>query len=89
MKIRDKKRFFAVMTAAVAIAAGAAGCVALSDDTPVDAKEYVVKSGDTLWSIAEEHCPKSMDKRLYIYMAAKENGIENCMIRPGDVLILK
>ena len=56
---------------------------------------YTVKSGDTLWGIAEEHLQKNTGTRRYIL--EYKSGIEEMnpwlidrhgMIYPGDELIL-
>lgn len=36
---------------------------------------YIVQSGDTLWNICDDYCPKEMDIRKYIYIVQKANGI--------------
>lgn len=48
--------------------------------------EYIVKAGDTLWSIADEYAPKSADKREYIYNVKKDNGLKNSNLYPNMVL---
>ena len=56
---------------------------------------YIVKSGDTLWDIAEEYCAKNTGTRRYIL--EYKSGIEennpwllerHGMIYPGDRLTL-
>lgn len=41
---------------------------------------YDYVSGTSLWEIAKEHCPDSMDKRDYIAEVMKLNGMENCTV---------
>lgn len=48
--------------------------------------EYIVKAGDTLWSIADEYAPKGTDKREYIYNVKKDNGLKNSNLYPDMVL---
>ena len=48
--------------------------------------EYVVKTGDTLWSIADEYAPKGMDKREYIFNTKKDNGLKTSEIYPNMIL---
>jgi len=43
---------------------------------------YIVRSGDTLWSIAEKYAPEEMDIREYIYFIEEDNSIENKSIYP-------
>lgn len=47
---------------------------------------YVVKSGDTLWSIAKKYATKNIDIRRYIYDIMRENGMETPALMPGQVL---
>ena len=50
---------------------------------------HTVRYGETPWSIAEQYCPGSVDKRLYLQWCAEENGRSgwNTYIYPGEVLI--
>ena len=43
---------------------------------------YIVRAGDTLWSIAETYAPEDMDIREYIYFIEEDNSIENKSIYP-------
>ena len=43
---------------------------------------YIVRTGDTLWSIAEKYAPDDMDIREYIYFIEEDNSIENKSIYP-------
>jgi nucleoid-associated protein YgaU len=65
----------------------------LSSITTRQAEEYdtvtvTVESGDTLWSIAEQHAPNSMDLRDYIYMMYKLNEGLTPNIQPGTGIII-
>ena len=53
------------------------------DQTTVD---YRVRSGDTLWVIAEEHGPQSGDVRDVIAVIQDLNDLETALIYPGQVL---
>lgn len=57
----------------------------LSTRVPVSYEAMTVRTGDTLWGIASEHCPANMDKRDYIRTVQKKNKI-GADIYPGDVL---
>lgn len=39
-----------------------------------------VRSGDSLWSIAREHCDKSRDIRKYIYNLKKINNMDSSLL---------
>lgn len=40
---------------------------------------HVVGRGEAAWDYAERYCPSGMDKREYLEMCAKENGMEGMM----------
>ena len=53
-------------------------------------EEYVVSTGETLWSIASENKMDGQDVREYIYELRKLNNLDDCMIYPNQVIkILK
>lgn len=56
-----------------------------TNNTPTDTTQYIIKSNDTLWSIAKEHKPGSMRYDTYIYQIQKINNIDS-VIYPGDVI---
>jgi hypothetical protein len=45
---------------------------------------YVVRMGDTLWSIADEFCPAEMDKRDYIDDLRIRNRLAGSVIHAGQ-----
>lgn len=56
---------------------------------------YVVKPGDTVWSISEEYLPKNTAGRKYILefqdeilAANPEVKANGCIIQPGDKLVI-
>ncbi len=49
---------------------------------------YQVQSGDCLWDIADEYCPKSMDKWDYIWLIQERNDLSDSTIYPGQVIIV-
>ena len=55
-------------------------------DVKTERYEYIVKSGDTLWSIADEYAPKGTDKREYIFNIKKDNGLKTSELYPNMVL---
>lgn len=49
---------------------------------------YEVESGDCLWNIADEYCPKSMNKWNYIKLIMERNNLADSVIYPGQRLIV-
>lgn len=58
-------------------------CTADCNKADLQKNIYVVQPDDTLWKIADEYCPKNMDKREYIFNLKKANAITG-YIQPGD-----
>lgn len=52
------------------------------EDKGYELTNYIVRAGDTLWSIAETHAPEDMDIREYIYFIEEDNSIGNKSIYP-------
>ena len=50
---------------------------------------YIVRSGDTLWSIAEKYAPEEMDIREYIYFIQEDNELINKTIYPNMNLTIR
>lgn len=44
---------------------------------------YIVRTGDTLWSIAEKYAPEEMDIREYIYFIQEDNELTEKIIYPN------
>lgn len=82
-------KFFAALGTAALLASFVA------DDGKPMSEVYVVKPGDTIWSISEEYLPKNTAGRKYILQfqheileanpAVKANG---CIVNPGDKLVI-
>jgi Tfp pilus assembly protein FimV len=49
-------------------------------------EEYLVRPGDTLWEIADEHGPDDRDVRDVIEAIRRLNRIDGSIIQPGQVL---
>lgn len=49
-------------------------------------EEYIVESGDTLWSIAGEYNQPGKDIRELIYDIKKINKLDSVVIKPGQAL---
>lgn len=47
---------------------------------------YIVKSGDTLWEIADRYCPDIVDKREWIAEVQELNNLHDSMLHPGQIL---
>jgi nucleoid-associated protein YgaU len=75
-----------VLMIAVCIALVIGIAISCRADVKTERAEYIVKSGDTLWSIANEYAPKGTDKREYIFNIQKDNGLATSEIYPNMVL---
>jgi len=53
---------------------------------PAAAVEWVVRPGDTLWSIAEAHTLPGEDVRAALWEIRQFNGLEGSHIVPGQVI---
>lgn len=51
-------------------------------------EEFVVSTGDSLWSIAQNHKPLHMDTREYVEQIKRLNVMETSDIQTGQVLNL-
>ena len=47
---------------------------------------YIVKSGDTLWRIADKYCPDIVDKREWIAEVQELNNLHSSVLHPGQSL---
>jgi nucleoid-associated protein YgaU len=65
--------------------AGAAGGPASSE--PVSQTSYVVRDGDTLWSIAERIAPAE-DPRPLVDAISAANGVDAGALVPGRTLVI-
>ena len=50
---------------------------------------YIVRTGDTLWSIAETHATEDMDIREYSYFIEEDNELKNKLIYPNMNLTIR
>ncbi|MGZ8627732.1 MAG: LysM peptidoglycan-binding domain-containing protein [Actinomycetota bacterium] len=83
-----------VLTVSVALVAGAwSGPIASavgghgSEPTAVARTTYVVRGGDTLWSIAEGMAP-GRDPRLIVDAISSINGVDAGSLVPGQTLVI-
>lgn len=74
----------------VIVAIGAALYVGKTAAYAVESHEtYVVEKGDTLWAIAINYAPRSMDVRDYVYRLRVVNNLTaSATIHPGQELAL-
>ena len=78
-----KEQMIALLLCLVMVVAITISCRA---DVKTERFEYVVRSGDTLWDIADEFAPKGTDKREYIFNIKKDNGLNRSELYPGMVI---
>lgn len=50
--------------------------------------EVTVRTGDSLWSIAEVHCPEDEDIRNFVYRIKKENSLKSSTLSIGQKLLI-
>jgi len=52
----------------------------------LETADYQVHSGDSLWSIADDHTPEGHDVRNTIEAIRRLNDLDGSVIQPGQVL---
>ncbi len=67
--------------------------ISLFNPTAIEAadesyRQICVRSGDTLWTIASRYKPDDGDIRDFVRLLADTNGVENGVIRAGQILLL-
>jgi len=89
LRLKNKKRFFTIIICFIFMIVIFATVLSVSASSSVieKTKLIVVQTGDTLWGIAEEHCPEG-DIRKYIYQVKLLNGMETSTIYAGQGLFL-
>ena len=87
MKIVNKKRFVLSISIFLVIIISIFNlCFAKTIEVETEEEEYVVQTGDTIWSIAGEFKNNNQDIRNYIYELRNLNNLDDCIIYPGQVL---
>ena len=61
---------------------------ATSDPATITEHTYVVRNGDTLWSVARRAYPADLDTRQLVFDIERRNGLASADIRPGESLVL-
>jgi LysM repeat protein len=61
---------------------------AFAGSTPIDTVDYQVRSGESLWSIAEEVARPNADIRAVVATIRHLNELDDAVIHAGDVLEL-
>ena len=88
-RVRRRGTTLAVCVVLVGAAWAGPALRALAPDAPVrvDRTGYVVRRGDTLWSIARQLSP-SGDPRSIVDSLSADNGISAGELVPGQVLVV-
>lgn len=74
-----------VCTAGFAVSANSDKASSASDSYY---KSVRISSGDTLWTIAQEYCPDTIDIHSYIDNIKSINDIKNNTIKTGEYIIV-
>lgn len=77
----------AVVMAGLAVSGAVAHRLAGSPMEPAARRTYVVRSGDTLWSIAQRMAPGD-DPRPLVQRIQEANGVDAGAIAPGYTLVV-
>ena len=89
--IVDRKKFFRFILISVLlinfIIFGLIAPQRTNADEVLEPVTVTVKSGDTLWSIANEYC-KDGDVRDFVYEIKKENSLKNSNLYVGQKLLI-
>ena len=88
-RVRRRRTTLAVCLVLVGAAWAGPALRALAPDAPVrvDRTAYVVRQGDTLWSIARQVSPNG-DPRSVVDSLSADNGISADGLVPGQVLVV-
>ena len=83
-RIANKRRFITSIVIMIALLISIFNlCFAKQE---VVTEEYVVSTGETLWSIASKNKKIGQDVREYIYELREINNMNDCLIYPNQVI---
>jgi nucleoid-associated protein YgaU len=82
--VRIRALFIISITVVVVLLLLASASNASGDIT--DTYDYRVKSGDTLWEIAEEHGPEGVDRRKVVAAIERINDVTASSLQAGQVI---
>ena len=85
--LKNKKRFIVFLVTLLVLSLLSIFATTVYGYKETANKTVVVKSGDTLWSIAQTYCTEG-DIRLYIHRIRELNHLPNSDIYQGATLIL-
>lgn len=78
-----------LLVVAIAIACGLIVIKALqpsTDRAEWQEVDYLVKSGDSLWGVAGNYCPRDVDRRDWIREVRELNDLHDSTIYPGQII---
>ncbi|MGM0601679.1 MAG: cell division suppressor protein YneA [Bacillota bacterium] len=87
-KIFVKLVFVFITIVILSVLLTAAFSLITSGDNKTEYNHYVVKKGDSLWSIAVKHYGNEVDLRKMVYTIKKINNLDNPIISPGEKIII-
>ena len=76
------------VAAAVAVVGGRAGSGPAQALRPTRARVYLVRSGDTVWGIAQRLAGPTADPRPMVDRLVVANHVENGVVVPGQRLVV-
>jgi nucleoid-associated protein YgaU len=85
--LKSKRRFFTFILLFTLMLAGIFACKTAYGFDETANTTIIVKSGDTLWSIAKSNYAGG-DIRRHIYDIQKANDLVSSCIQPGDELVI-
>lgn len=89
-RTRVRSRRLGVGLVALGVAAALAGSPLhpVLEARPVSARSYVVRPGDTLWSIASSIVGSTEDPRPLVDALRRSNGVDPGSLVPGQTLVV-